>query len=323
MENFPTPRHAPALDADQSSRWSLLTKAAKYAQLISLITGLTACDSEKLEDQAAQPNPTHQRALPPEVEQEKLYQEFELAEHDVISAEKISQRYVSQITGSVDVNPYTKEPKSPDFYRTEVIEPCTLLLAIYNNNPDVLTNEAINFIQKNIGTLKKLDAQKPATDQEFRQATANIPNDEIYGPEGVLNLLLAFNRVNSKLEGNLVRNLTNPETELTLKIDLKNRDRRYVEVGLYTPEISEPNVGAVKLDYPNLQTSKRQRQDGKYEVHYFTKLGEPLIILTIDPKNRNVKVSSYLNPNGVKTVTLTFDKFDQKLQQNPYFLHGV
>lgn len=266
-----------------------------------------------------------------EQERQSQYQAFELGEHDVLPAERISRDYVSQISGSVDLVPYSEERKSDQFYQSEVNEPCRLLVNIYDRNENVFTGRAKVFIEENIVALYAIRDVSPRNHNEFSRLLERFSPNQIYGPDGVLNLLLAFNRVRSKLVPQTLERMADPHAEQMLRIDLQKRGQRSVEVSLLSPEIREPNIQAVRLDIPGLETIKRMKPDGTYEVQYWENhrafgtspaTRDLAWQLNINPHTRMVTVTRYWRSPGPIQAIFTFDQFDSEIRRNAYFLHG-
>lgn len=283
------------------------------------------------------PTPRDKEKQKAEQSPEKRKQEFALGEHEVLTQDKVSKDYVTQISGSVDIVGYSKEVKSTAFYRTEVIAPCELLLRLYRQNRDLFTDSARAYIEENMPILTVISSEKPMDHKSFLKLASRFSENQIYGPDGVLNLLLAFNRVGSKLEPGALTVMGDPRERQLFKIDLHKRRTRSVEVSLYRPEIKEPNIETVKLDIPGLETIKLMKPDGTYEVQYwennkaFTALSGKVYpaqrnlawTLQIDPKTRNVNITQYWRSPGPKSVVLTFTQFDAKAKAHAYFLHGL
>lgn len=282
------------------------------------------------------PAPREKREVKQGTEKKKR-QEFALGEHEVLTQDKVSRDYVTQISGSVDIVGYSEETKNEAFYRNEVVAPCELLLQLYGKNRMLFTDSARLYIEENLPMLNAIANEKPRNHKTFLALAGRFSKEQIYGPDGVLNLLLAFNRVKSKLEAGTLTTMGNPIERQLFKIDLHKRRTRSVEVSLYRPEIKEPNIDLVKLDIPGLEIVKLMKPDGTYEVQYwennkaFTSLAgktfpakrDLAYTLQINPKTRTVIVTRYWRSPGPQGIPLTFDQFNAKAKANSYFLHGL
>lgn len=271
----------------------------------------------------------------------KLRQEFDLGKHDVSPEDKIKEGYVSLAVGSVDVIPFSDNGKAESFYRNEVTQPCVLMLDLYNKNKRVFTDEAIAFIKANEKILIAINALKPKNKNEFAKTCEHFSKDQINGPDGVLNLLLAFNRVISKLPTGAVQAMTKPWSNFQFKIDLRHREERKVEINLYNPEIRDPNIGQVKLDISGLEVEKLMKTDGTFEVNYWGNYkARPAITISgklfpATPASRELVFQLNINPRtkivdilvfkkvGVSNVSMTFADFDAKVRANPSFMYGL
>lgn len=278
------------------------------------------------------PAPRDKEKQKAEQNPEKKRQEFALGEHEVLTRDKVSKDYVTQISGSVDIVDYSEEVKSKAFYRTEVVAPCELLLRLYRQNRALFTDSARAYIEENMPVLSVIASEKPMNHQSFLKLASRFSKNQIYGSDGVLNLLLAFNRVGSKLEPGALTIMGNPRERQLFKIDLHKRRARSVEVSLYRPEIKEPNIEAVKLDIPGLETIKLMKPGGTYEVQYWenrrafgthSASRDLVLTLQIDPKTKTVNATQYLSSPGPKSVVLTFAQFDAHAKRNAYFLHEL
>lgn len=259
----------------------------------------------------------------------KERQDFALGEHEVLAPDRLNQDYVSQISGSVDFHKFARESKNNQFYKDEISKSAVLLLDLYTKNKPIFTDSALMYIEENLPTLLRLVASVPKSHAEFAKVVEGTSENDIYGPDGVLNLLLAFNRVVSKLQPNALHNMGDPREQQLLKIDLRKRATRSVEVSLFTPEIEHPDISKIKLDIPGCMRGeppqKRMKTDGTYEVTYFerTEPGEkpkPAVILYIDLEKQTVKVTWYDRPPGPFN-TISIVEFDRRLKADPYFLH--
>ncbi|MEK7172179.1 MAG: hypothetical protein AAB739_04685, partial [Patescibacteria group bacterium] len=67
-------------------------------------------------------------------------QDFALGEHEVLAPDKLSQDYVSQISGSVDFHEFARESKNNIFYRDEISKSAVLLLDLYTKNKSIFTD---------------------------------------------------------------------------------------------------------------------------------------------------------------------------------------
>lgn len=263
--------------------------------------------------------------------EKKERQEFALGEHEVLTQDKISKDYVTQISGSVDMVSYSEEVKSEAFYRTEVIAPCELLLQLYGKNKALFTDSARAYIEENLPVLNAIASEKPTNHKAFIKLANKFSKNQIYGPDGVLNLLLAFNRVSSKLESGALTVMGDPRERQLFKIDLHKRRTRSVEVSLYRPEIKEPNIEVIRFDFAGIETVKLMKPDGTYEVQYWVNSSASSkhpasrnlkFTLNIDPHTRMVSVTKYENA-GPRVIPLTFAQFDTQAKSNAYFLHGL
>lgn len=265
-------------------------------------------------------------------ERRQLMQEFALGEHDVLPKDRIRTDYVSQITGSVDVTPFSNDEQSPEFYRNEVNGPNELLLGLFEANRDAFTPNALRFIEDNKDVLMAIRDEKPLNHKDFTQKiTRRFPEKRVRGAEGALNLLLAFNRVVSKLQPGILEGMRNSEGPQLLKINLVARGKRSVEVALYSPEIKDPDLGLLRFDI-GLKggtgtidgiSTKYQKPDGTYVVlihpFYAPIARKEHWILVIDPRTRKVTISHH----GYKRKVLTFDEFNAMAKGDPWFLHGA
>ncbi len=271
----------------------------------------------------------------------KLRQEFDLGEHKVLPEDKVKEGYVSVATGSVDITPFSEKGKAESFYLNEVTQPCELLLKLYGNNEKVFTPGAIAFIKSNAKVLEAIKVAKPTNKADFAKIAKNFAAEQINGPDGVLNLLLAFNRVVSKLQIGVVNKMTNSQSEQRFKIDLRHRESRSVEVTLYNPEIRDPDIGRVKVDVSGLEVEKLMKIDGTFEVNYWeNNKGHPsytsagklypaspasrvlIFQLNINPRTKIVEVVVFKRV-GVANVSMTFTDFDAKVKAKPFFLHSL
>lgn len=257
------------------------------------------------------------------------YQKFALGEHEVLAADRLSRDYVSQISGSVDIHEYSREKKNERFYQDEVTRPATLLLDLYTKNRAIFTESARMYIEENLAVLRRFAVSGPKNHAEFTAAVAGIPENAVYGPDGVLNLLLAFNRVVSKLQPDALRGMADPREQQLLRIDLRKRATRSVEVSLFTPEIKQPDISKVRLDIPGCMRGeppqKRMKPDGTYEVTYFDKNtpGSPAVILHIDLRRQMVAVTWYWGTAGPIRKDITIAEFDRRVSTEPFFLHAL
>ena len=261
--------------------------------------------------------------------EKKERQDFALGEHEVLAPDRLSQDYVSQISGSVDFHEFARESKNNKFYKDEISKSAVLLLDLYTKNKAIFTDSALMYIEENLSTLRRLAASVPKSHAEFAKVVEGTSENAIYGPDGVLNLLLAFNRVVSKLQPNALLNMGDPREQQLLKIDLRKRATRSVEVSLFMPEITYPDISKIELDVPNLELpQKRMKTDGTYEVAYFsqTEDGERKLelILDIDPQKQTVRVTRYYWREKTNTVIgiISIAEFDRRLSTKPYFLDG-
>lgn len=277
--------------------------------------------------------PEGPKGRPPEAQESKkekppsLHQEFALGEHDVLAADRLSRDYVSQISGSVDIHEYSRESKNETFYREEVTQPAALLLDLYTKNKAIFTDSTRMYIEENLAALRRLAVSGPNNYAKFTVALVGIPQSAIYGPDGVLNLLLAFNRVVSKLQPSVLRSMGDPREQQLLRIDLRKRATRSVEVSLFTPEIKQPDISKVRLDIPGCMRGeppqRRMKPDGTYEVTYFDKNapGTPAVVLHIDPRRQMVAVTWYWRTAGPIRKDITIAEFDRRARTKPFFFH--
>lgn len=258
----------------------------------------------------------------------ELKQFFKLGEHDVLSADKISKKFVTLVTGSVDVTPYTMEEKPASFYN-ELYNACELLLQIYKFNYQAFTPEALRFITSNLPLLEALNIHQPNNHSDFKKALSVFKDDAVYGPDGVLNLILAFNRVTSKLEAGTLENVKHAENELFIKIDLRKRETRSVEISVYEPQIKEPDISKIKLDLRGMEKNPetRLKPDGTYIVKRWYKdfkgVKKLAYELEIDSQNRTIKATRYFHLPGPISNTMTFASFNNKFTQDPFALHRL
>lgn len=251
-----------------------------------------------------------------------------MGEHEVLAPDRLNQDYVSQISGSVDFHKFARESKNNQFYKDEISKSAVLLLDLYTKNKAIFTDSALMYIEENLSTLLRLVASGPKSHAEFTRAVEGISENDIYGPDGVLNLLLAFNRVVSKLQPNALHNMGDPREQQLLKIDLRKRATRSVEVSLFAPEIEHPDISKIKLDVGDLELpQKRMKPDKTYEVAYFSQddYGEREleVVLDIDSQKQTVRVTRYLQNKFNPTIfTMSIAEFDRRLNANPYFLHS-
>jgi hypothetical protein len=241
---------------------------------------------------------------------------FELGRHDVLTADKISKDYVSKITGSVDLVKYSSEAKNPAFY-AEINNTCDVLLSIYAYNKHVYLNDAVSFINANMPLLKTLKDKKPLNHEDFLKALSSFDNEQIYGPDGVLNLLLAFNRVLSKLEPGTLKIMSEDYVQnQTLRIDLQKRNTRSVTVEPLVPKIDEPYIPDYISDIQGLETppEKRVKPDGTFEVTYWKKDSsgnrEIVVFLNINPNTKEVQSTWYYGSPGPIVKQMPFAQFE-------------
>lgn len=264
-------------------------------------------------------------------------QYFALGEHQVLDRDKLPKDYVSQISGSVDINGFDHS-KSPDrFFRDEVSKPSKLLIDLYTKNRRIFTPSALMFIEENIGALRELAMFQPQNKAQFDLCLGGYVGNQIDGPDGVLNLLLAFNRVVSKLKPNELVGMANPEAQQMLKIDLQKRATRSVEVSIFTPEITKPDISKFRPDLL-LETppQKRLKPDGTLEVQYwvvgskeyqYTNIRTGMLVkvpatprrlvisFTINPKTQMVTITQYLKqqPSPPIVTVLSITELDRQL----------
>lgn len=252
---------------------------------------------------------------------------FRLGEHDVLSSDKIDKKYVSKITGSVDVVTYTDKEKPAAFYK-EINDACDLMIQIHKNKPGSFAPTAKGFIDANMPLLTVINNKKPKGHYEFLSAMDTFSHEEIYGSDGVLNLILAFNRVTSKLEPGSLKMFTDTQVELNLIIDLKMEETRSVEVAPFEPVIPEPEIPTRIPDFHELTLQKRLLTDGTYEVTYsfIDDKGQLIIplILKISPASRMVQSTwFYRRTSGPVFKTMTFDDFNKKTSKSYGGLWGL
>lgn len=133
------------------------------------------------------PTPREKREVKQGTEKKKR-QEFALGEHEVLTQDKISRDYVTQISGSVDIVGYSEETKNDSFYRNEVVAPCELLLQLYAKNRMLFTDSARLYIEENLLILNAIANEKPRNHKTFLALAGRFSKEQIYGPDGVLNL---------------------------------------------------------------------------------------------------------------------------------------
>jgi hypothetical protein len=265
----------------------------------------------------------------------KLRQEFKLGQHDVLDRDKLDKNYVSQISGSVDITSYSPEKKTDQFIQNDVLRPCERLYGLYLKNKGIFTQSALNYIEENLAAVKKIIDMKPGNNQAFEVAMKNCPQPyDAYGPDGVLNLLLAFNRVTEILKPGELDAMADSQAQQMLKIDLRKRATRSVEVSIFTPEITKPDISKIR-GYDDSQ--KFLRPDGTMEVQYWNKAqwmsgpGSPpdvhgpekelMVSLLIDPKKQMVTINK-INERYPGSITVSIGEFDKQLIANPNYLKG-
>jgi len=230
-----------------------------------------------------------------------------------------STEYMNAIVGKVDSVPINKSMVSTAAKIEEnFTKPAKLILALKNKRPGIFTQQTLYLIQTYESTINALLNQNPRTLKEFESNGKIDYENDVYGVHGLLNFLLAFNRIKAKLEPKVFKALLeNPRMEPIFKFSLETGTTREVEVTLYDPIVSEPNISVIKFDYPNIEFIKRMKKNGEIEVEITGRGNKKLANLVIDPKTHTVSIT-----RGPKNKRITFKEFDDKAKENPYFLHS-
>ncbi len=269
----------------------------------------------------------------------KEEQKFKLGEHEVIAQDKVGGKFVHKMTGSVDFHEFDEKRKRKAEFYDNISAAAVILGPLYSNSPQLFEKGAVAFIEENL-ELVEIIKRGGGRDKAGLEALAKeYGRNRIYGPEGVLNLLLAFNRVRSKLgRGAVVQMISAARDGSTpLIIDLRKRKERSVTVELYDPEITTPDIGKLPTGSPDtgmyLTVEKTMRTSGSYTVEWSSirgELNDPLFktvyVLRINPNTDNIKIGVlvWVKKTGKSTSLtapdMTITEFDKRLKQNPHFL---
>lgn len=174
------------------------------------------------------------RALKSSLEiQEEQKKNYELGKNE--GGIDISNPKTASIEAGVDATRHTEKLRTETWYKTKS-EAANLLLKIYKGNPGRLDAPTISFLNAN-NRIKKLEDLASQTDFTPGKFNANFEKkfvaangkNELYGREGLYNLVLAFQRVMDAHKG---KELNDSKITISLRIGttIKEVEERYAKV---------------------------------------------------------------------------------------------